>query len=157
MSRPGIAFTTTIHATVSRQEFQKGKMKVNPLNEEEQPRTEEQSTLRRVVSFVWSSSVFFGFLPFHQNKRDHTFSFKFFSFTTIFTFARLVLFNFPFTFLPIILFLNFGGNELEQEQFEALLGIGNGTTTTATMLETTLRVDYIIGFTLFILSELQKI
>ena len=119
-------------------------MKVNPLNEEEQPRTEEQSTLRRVVSFVWSSSVFFGFLPFHQNKRDHTFSFKFFSFTTIFTFARLVLFN-------------FGGNELEQDQFEALLGIGNGTTTTATMLETTLRVDYIIGFTLFILSELQKI
>ena len=136
-------------------------MKVNPLNEEEQPRTEEQSTLNRVATFVWSSAILFGFLPLnytehnhnHNHEHNHSISFKFFSLTTLFSFARLVLFNSPFTFLPVILFLNFGRNELEQEHYEAFFGMRNGTITT---IETALRVDFVFSFTLFILPELEK-
>ena len=130
-------------------------MKINSLKEEEQHRSEDHSTLWRVVSAVWDIARFLGFLPFHQNKLDQSFSFKWFSVATLFSFVRLVLFNSPFTILPIILFLSFGRREWEEEQFEALMGIRNGTMSMSTV-ETALRVDHITSFTLFILSELKK-
>ena len=133
-----------------------GVMKVKPLKEEEKPRSEDRSTLWRVVSVVWDIARFVGLLPFHQKKDDQSFSFKWFSFTTLFSFTRLVIFNSPFTTLPIILFLSFGRNEWEEEQFEALLGIGNGTMSMSPTVETVLRVDYITSFSFYILSELQK-
>ena len=130
-------------------------MKVKPLQEEEQHKLEDHSTLWRVVSAVWDVARFLGFLPFHQNKLDKSFSFKWFSVATFLSFVRLVLFNSPFTILPIIFFLSFGRKEWEEEQFEALMGIRNGTMSLSTV-ETALRVDHITSFTLFILSELKK-
>ena len=130
--------------------------KVRPLKQEGQHRSENDTALWRVVSLVWDFARFLGFLPFHQNKHDQTFSFKWFSFATLFSFVGLVLFNSPFTILPIIFFLTFGRKEWGQEQFEALVGIRNGTMSMST-LESVLRVDHITSFTLFILSELKKI
>ena len=130
-------------------------MKVKPLKQEEQLRSEDRSTLWRVISVVWEIARFLGLLPFHQKKNDQSFSFKWFSFTTLFSFTRLVIFNSPFTTLPVILFLIFGRDEWEEEQFEALLGMGNGTMSMS-MVETVLRLDYITTFSFYILSGVAK-
>ena len=135
-------------------------MKVKPLKQEERLRSEDRSTLWRVISVVWEIARFLGLLPFHQKKNDQSFSFKWFSFTTLFSFTRLVIFNSPFTTLPVILFLTFGRDEWEEEeQFEALLGMGNGTMSMSmsmSMVETVLRVDYITTFSFYILSGVAK-
>ena len=44
-----------------------------------------------------------GIIPFNINYKEETIQFRLFSFSTLLSFVRLVVFNLPFTILPCIL------------------------------------------------------
>ena len=56
-----------------------------------------------------------GLSPYKINKETGEVFFRWFSCKTIWSLIRLVLFNSPFSFLPVVLFAFFGTAELKQE------------------------------------------
>ena len=61
---------------------------------------------------------FFGLAPYKYNKETWEISFRWFSFTTFWTLIRLVVFNAPFSFLPMILWAIYGPGEQESADTE---------------------------------------
>ena len=74
-----------------------------------------------------------GLSPYKINWETGEVSFKWFSSETIWSLVRLVLFNSPFSFLPIVLFAFFGIAEWENQEW----GVKNVTTTLNATLNAT--------------------
>ena len=116
------------------------------------------------VTAVWSLAGFLGLLPFKYDKEIKHCSFKWFSPETIFSFVRLLLFNFPSTILPTILYFVYFNDEWSDEptnpfrmgKTDANNGTTNSSSAGLSSAEIVQTIDYFTNCSLFILSELQN-
>ena len=144
-------------------------IKVEPEDHEKQFKAQE-SKKRRLVDYfvlsVWSLASFLGHLPFKWDKETKTCSFKWVSPETIFSFVRLVLFNFPSIVLPSVFYFLYYNDEWIDEPMDPFQGEktynANGTNSNSSssaqlsssdLVQT---LDYFTNYSLLILSELQK-
>ena len=99
---------------------------------------------------------FFGLFPFKMDKETWELSFRWISSETIWSFVRLVVFNSPFSFLPVILGVVFGPEELRSDEGKS----GNATNQTihveSTVYLVVYAVEYISSYTFFILQRSAK-
>ena len=141
-------------------------IKVEPKEHEGQAEAQEKKKRRLVDYFVisvWSLAGFFGLLPFKYDKETKTCSFKWVSTVTIFSFIRLVLFQFPSTALCSIFFLFYYNDEWIDEPTDPFQGSkaynANGTNSSGNRLSSSdlvQTIDYFTNYSLFILPELRK-
>ena len=143
-------------------------IKVQPENHEGEFKPQESKNTKLADFFVisvWSLAGFLGLLPFKFDKETKNCSFKWISTETIFSFVRLVLFNFPFTVLPSIFFFLFINDEWRDEPtdpFQWGKTNANGTNNNSSSnrglssAELVQTIDYFTNYSLFILSKLQK-
>ena len=145
-------------------------IKVEPKEEHEGQFKAQKSKNTKLANYfvisVWSLAGFLGLLPFKYDKETKNCSFKWFSSETIFSFVRLVLFNFPSTILPTILYIVYFNNEWNDEPNNPFQGgktdAENGTRSNSSSsarlssAELVQTIDYFTNCSLFILSKLQK-
>ena len=143
-------------------------IKVEPKEEYEGQFEAQKSKNTKFANYfvisVWSLAGFLGLLPFKYDKETKNCSFKWFSSETIFSFVRLVLFNFPSTILPTILYFLYFNNEWADEPNNPFQGgktdTNNGTNNSSgarlSSVELVQTIDYFTNCSLFILSKLQK-
>ena len=141
-------------------------IKVEPEEHEGQLKAQKSKNTKLAYYFVilvWSVAGFLGLLPFKYDKETKHCSFKWFSPETIFSFVRLVLFNFPSTILPTILYFVYFNEEWSDEPTNPFrmgkTDASNGTNSSSAGLssaELVQTIDYFTNCSLFILSELQK-
>ena len=96
-----------------------------------------------------------GLSPHKVNKETGEISFRWFSCETIFALIRLVVFNAPLSFLPMVLVFIFGPGEWKSEE---LAGFANSTSsgTTSTVAIVVSAVEYVSCYSYFILSKAAK-
>ena len=94
----------------------------------------DQYLLSGIHMFVYC----LGLSPYKINWETGEVSFKWFSCETIWALVRLVLFNSPFSFLPIVLFGLFGIAEWENQEWGELADVKNVTTTLSATSNATL-------------------
>ena len=101
-------------------------------------------------------ACFFGLLPFKIDKENWALSFRWISSETIWSLVRLVIFNFPLSFLPVILGVVYGPGEWSSQEG----GLGNLTNQTISVAPTVYlvvyAVEYISSYTYFILQRSAK-
>ena len=143
-------------------------IKVEPEEHEGQFKAQKSKNTKLAYYFVilvWSLAGFLGLLPFKYDKETKHCSFKWFSPETIFSFVRLVLFNFPSTILPTILYFVYFNEEWTDEPTNPFQGGKtdanyNGTNNSSgarlSSAELVQTIDYFTNCSLFILSKLQK-
>ena len=141
-------------------------IKVEPEEHEGQFKAQKSKNTKLAYYFVilvWSLAGFLGLLPFKYDKETKHCSFKWFSPETIFSFVRLVLFNFPSTILPTILYFLYFNEEWSDEPTNPFrmgkTDANNETSSSSAGLssaELVQTIDYFTNCSLFILSTLQK-
>ena len=94
-----------------------------------------------------------GLSPFKMDMETWEFSFRWISSETFWSLVRLVLFNSPFSFLPIILCGVYGPKEWETDD----LGISNFTNGSMSVSTAVFAVEYVSSYTYFILYRTAKI
>ena len=99
---------------------------------------------------------FLGLLPFKIDRETWALSFRWISSETIWSLVRLVVFNSPLSFLPVILGVVFGPEELRSDEGKS----GNSTNQTIyvepTVYLVVYAVEYISSYTFFILQRTAK-
>ena len=85
--------------------------KVAPVVDQEEVILNDQKTYMVVSGAIQIIANIVGISPAAINHEEKTIQFRLFSFCTLFSLIRLVVFNLPFTILPWIFF-----NTLDQEQ-----------------------------------------
>ena len=138
-------------------------MKVTPVTPEQKIHSDKEmphpSKADRYSAIGIHTLVFcLGFSPYKMKKETGEVSFKWLSFETIWSLIRLVIFNSPFSILPIVLMAFLGTGELEQEEMS---GFSNDTsetssTSTVTVYAAVSMVEYISCYSYFILSRVAK-
>ena len=89
-------------------------MKVAPVDQKaknEEKMKNRSKTGQYLQSGIHMFMYCLGLSPYKINKETGEVSFKWFSSETIWSFVRLIVFNSPFSFLPVVLFAYFGPDE----------------------------------------------
>ena len=110
-------------------------MKVAPVDQKaktEDKMKNESKADQYLLSGIHMFVYCLGLSPYKINWDTGEVSFRWFSCETISSLIRLVLFNSPFSFLPIVLFAFFGIAEWENQEWGELADVKNGTTSNAT-------------------------
>ena len=116
-----------------------------------------------LVIFVWLS-------PYKINKATGEFSFRWISWGTIWSLARLVIFNAPLSFLPLLLLVFYGPlsvpsrlllvfygpGEWKPEELQQFVNATSEQTSTSTVAIAVCAVEYISCYSYFILSKAAK-
>ena len=98
---------------------------VQPSTIKNEPELNQSSGLKLTFYLLFGFVNVLGFAPWKADKKEGTFSFKLFSFTSVFCFLRLLLFSFPFTTLPLIFW--YGG--YMDEEWNSFQNETNGNST----------------------------
>ena len=100
--------------------------------------------------------ILVGLFPFKINKKTWALSFQWISSETIWSLVRLVVFNFPFSLLPFILWGFYGPGEAKTENW----GFSNNTNGSMSMkpqvFVIVFAVEYVSSYTFFILFRAAK-
>ena len=105
---------------------------------------------------------FFGLAPYKYNKETWEISFRWFSSTTIWTLIRLIIFNAPFSFLPMILWAIYGPGEQESadtednEDSKVANATNNSTASMPIVYWVVHVVEYVSCYSIFILQSVAK-
>ena len=144
-------------------------MKVRPIAEKgNSSSSDKMRDLSKADQYLTSLIHMFmyciGLNPYKFNKETGEVSFKWISWETIWALARLIVFNAPFSFLPIILLLCFGAEEFkpteEMSQPENTTSQDANATTqhisTSTVWLAVISIEYISCYSYFILFRAAK-
>ena len=86
-------------------------MKVAPVDQKAKNEEKRSKTGQYLQSGIHMFMYCLGLSPYKINKETGEVSFKWFSSETIWSLVRLIVFNSPFSFLPVVLFAYFGQDE----------------------------------------------
>ena len=153
-------------------------MKVAPVGQ--RGKTEEKmkngmQTEQYLVSGIHMFMYCLGLNPYKMNKENGELSFRWFSCETLWSVTRLIVFNSPFSFLPLVLFALFGIAEWEDQEWGQMGEVKNMTTpisnatstptlnatlnarlTAAPVYQVLFSVEYISCYSFFALSKVAK-
>ena len=99
---------------------------------------------------------FLGLSPYNINKETGEVSFKWISCETIWSLVRLVVFNSPFSFLPVVLAGLFGTEEWKKEDLGGFSNVTDTQMSTTTVFLVVSSVEYISTYSFFVLSRAAK-
>ena len=100
--------------------------------------------------------ILVGLFPFKINKKTWALSFQWISSETIWSLVRLVVFNFPFSFLPIIMWGFYRPGEARTENPGFSNSTNGSTSTKPTVYVIVFAVEYVSFYTFFILFRAAK-
>ena len=134
-------------------------MKVSPLEQKidsDEKMPNRSKTDWYVMVGIHTLVVCLGLGPYKIRKETGEISFKWFSFETISSLTRLVIFNSPFSILPTMLMAFFGPGEWNQEEKSGSANSTNETLPKTTVILAVAAVEYISCYSYFILSRVAK-
>ena len=134
-------------------------MKVVPVDQKAKTgeKMKNHSKIDQYLAFgIYTFVYCLGLNPYKVNKETGEVSFKWFSWETIWSLIRLVIFNSPFSFLPAVLDGLFGTDEWETEELGGLTNVTDVTEKTATVYVLVSSVEYISTYSFFVLSRAAK-
>ena len=129
-------------------------MKVAPARKEDyhKKKMETPSRINKYLQYCIGIPVYcFGLLPYKMDKETWEFSFRWISSETIWSLVRLVVFNSPFSFLPVILWGFYGPREWETEDFDFANMTSSLKSLEPTVSTIVFATEYVISYTYFIL------
>ena len=128
----------------------------------EQKRNHEEKMKNRskaeqyLIFGIHTLAIFFGLSPYKINKATGEFSFRWISWEAIWSLARLVVFNAPLSFLPLLLLVFYGPGEWKPEELQQFVNATSEQTSTSTVAIAVCAVEYISCYSYFILSKAAK-
>ena len=143
-------------------------MKVTPVSQKgnsSSDKMKDRSKADQYLTFLIHMFMYcIGLNPYKINKETGEISFKWISWETIWALTRLILFNAPLSFLPIILLICFRAEEFKQpeemSQDENTTSLDVNTTTqhvsTSTVFLAVVSIEYISCYSYFILFRAAK-
>ena len=134
-------------------------MKVVPVDQKAKTKEKMKnySKIDQYLAFgIYTFVYCLGLNPYKINKETGEVSFRWFSWETIWSLIRLVTFNSPFSFLPVLLAGLFGRDEWEAEELGGLTNVTDVTEKTATVYVGVTTVEYISTYSFFVLSRAAK-
>ena len=146
-------------------------MKVSPVDEKAKSEEKMKNGWKIDQYLAFGIYIFMysiGLNPYKINKETGEISFKWLSYETFWSLVRLVLFNSPFSFLPVVLFLVFGMdewdgmvNKLTNSTSNATMNATLNTTSTTAygsdqVYKMLVAIEYISSYSFFILQKRCK-
>ena len=128
----------------------------------EQKRNHEEKMKNRskaeqyLIFGIHTLVIFVGLSPYKINKATGEFSFRWISWEAIWSLARLVVFNAPLSFLPLLLLVFYGPGEWKPEELQQFVNATSEQTSTSTVAIAVCAVEYISCYSYFILSKAAK-
>ena len=134
-------------------------MKVAPVDQKGKTK-EKMKNVSKTDQYLVSGFHMFmyclGLSPYKVNKETGEVSFKWFSCETIWSLVRLVVFNSPFSFLPLVLAGLFGTEEWKKEDLGGFSNVTDTQMSTTTVFLVVSSVEYISTYSFFVLSRAAK-
>ena len=131
-------------------------MKVTPMRQKANKMNKYSKADQYFVFAIHTLTVCLGVSPFKFNKQTGEISFKWFSFETIWSLVRLLVFNAPFSFLPVILMFFFGEGEWEPEERSRFVNVTSQHVSKSTVFMAVVTVEYVSCYSYFILFRAAK-
>ena len=131
-------------------------MKVTPMRQKANKMKKYSKADQYFVFAIHTLTVCLGVSPFKFNKQTGEISFKLFSFETIWSLVRLLVFNAPFSFLPVILMSFFGEGEWDAEERSRFANVTSQHVSMSTVYIAVVTVEYVSCYSYFILSRAAK-
>ena len=128
----------------------------------EQKRNHEEKMKNRskaeqyLIFGIHTLAIFVGLSPYKINKATGEFSFRWISWEAIWSLARLVVFNTPLSFLPLLLLAFYGPGEWKPEELQQFVNATSEQASTSTVAIAVCAVEYISCYSYFILSKAAK-
>ena len=131
-------------------------MKVTPMRQKANKMKKYSKADQYFVFAIHTLTVCLGVSPFKFNKQTGEISFKWFSCETICSLVRLLVFNAPFSFLPVILMFFFGEGEWEPEERSRFVNVTSQHVSKSTVFMAVVTVEYVSCYSYFILFRAAK-
>ena len=131
-------------------------MKVTPMRQKANKMNKYSKADQHFVFAIHTLTVCLGVSPFKFNKQTGEISFKWISCETIWSLVRLLVFNAPFSFLPVILMFFFGEGEWEPEERSRFVNVTSQHVSKSTVFMAVVTVEYVSCYSYFILSRTAK-
>ena len=134
-------------------------MKVSPVDEKAKSEEKMKNGWKIDQYLAFGIYIFMysiGLNPYKINKETGEISFKWLSYETFWSLVRLVLFNSPFSFLPVVLASLFGRDELTKEELGRFTNMTAMQASTGPVYAVVFSIEYISTYSFFILSRAAK-